>query len=438
VATPPWRHPHALAWDLLTVLRDVADEAWPAVGDPPRSRLRRLNQWLWQSGGETPPTGYVEFLLALGQAEGLLQAEEGSTGELTLTSGVRLWRDRTFAAQTERLRWWWRASPEWIEGRRLGEVEVWGADWRGARRKLLEVLADPAIGPPPGQWATLDSVAARLAAHDPDLLGSSVTVATARPAAPVNDAAGEESARAAAVAEVVRVELATAFAWFGLVDLTDVPGRTRAMRLAETALTPRPPLSLGSSGPVGEGETEAPLDVTAKGEIALREATPLRVWSLSAFADPAQLGQVSRYRLSAESMRRALAAGFDLAQVTAFLTRQSGRPLPPALAEQLAAWARGYRRVRIRRALLLTPDDPAALPELRRLAAEAGFAVRDGDGQTLIVESAVEGEAEAVVGTLLRAHGYAPRVEAGPQAPAPAPVAVGPGQSGPGTPNRTP
>ncbi len=60
VEPPPWRHPDALAWDLLTLLREVAaGDAFPWSGDDeadlPRSWLRRVNARLWHRGEELPP-----------------------------------------------------------------------------------------------------------------------------------------------------------------------------------------------------------------------------------------------------------------------------------------------------------------------------------------------------------------------------------------------
>lgn len=392
---PPWRPPDALAWDLLTLLREIADPdapPWPAEADPPRPRLRRLNRRLWHRGDELPPVGYLDLLVALALAENLLQRDGDDAHPILLpTTSGRQWRERSFPEQTERLRRWWFASTEWIEGRARGEVEVWGADWRGARRKLAALLTHPALAVEPGVWYGLDSVATRLAAHDPDFLGGTFTAATAR------HATGAD-ARAAAITEVVAVELATAFSWFGVVQVADLPGHPRAVRRpGADADPPVPP-----DGP--------PLTVAPGGEIALRIASPLRVWALSAFAEPTDLGPVGRYRLSEAGLGRALAAGFDLDQVTAFLTRQAGTPLPPPVADQLGRWARGYRRVRLRPALLLTPDDPASLADLGRVVADAGFPARPAaDGALLVDLPAGDDDPEAAVVALLRAQGYAPQ-----------------------------
>lgn len=397
--SPPWRHQDALAWDLLTLLRDIADPhapPWPVETDPPRPRLLRLNRRLWHQGADVPPPGYLDLLISLARSENLLAEQGDDHPRLVPTAAGRPWRERTFGAQSDRLRWWWQASTEWVEGRARAEVEVWGADWRGARRKLAALLPEPAVGLEPGVWYALESVAARLAAHDPDLLGATFTAATAR------HASGED-ARAAAIAEVVAVELATAFAWFGLVEVADLPGQPRAVRRPDETATAPADGAAGQETSVG-----AALAVSAEGEVELRIPSPLRVWALSAFAEPTELGRVSRYRLSADGLERALAAGFDLDQVTTFLVRQGGTPLPPSVAERLGEWARGYRRVRLRRAVLLAPDDPADVPELSRIAAEAGWPTRPLDGSLLVEIPAEDGDAEAAVADLLRARGFAP------------------------------
>lgn len=406
---PAYRPPDALAWDLLTLLRDLAQPGaprWSREGTPPRARLRALNRRLWHRGAETPPVGYLEFLLALGLAEGLV-AGSGDPDDAVLVAdprspAIRRWRERGFAAQSERLRWWWLASDEWIEGRARDAVAVWGADWRGARRKLLTLLAAPEIDLVVDTWYTMESVVARIAAHDPDLLGATFTAATARQT---------ESAdgRAAAIAEVVTIELVTAFAWFGLVELAIIPGHAQALRLTEQGRLvsqDAPSQDL----PSGEAAGGPALVVSDDGGIALQRPSPLQVWSISAFADLVELAAVSRYRLSAESLTRALAAGFDLDHVTAFLTRQSHATLPDQVAKQLGAWARGYRRVRLHHAMLLTLDDATALKEIAQIAAAAGLTSQTLDPTTLLIAlpgvASEQGTHDLI--ERLREAGYAP------------------------------
>jgi hypothetical protein len=224
----------------------------------------------------------------------------------------------------------------------------------------------------------LSDVADWAAARDPDLLGATFTAATARREDPAVAAADR---RRAAVADAVTAECETGLVWTGSVELASIPGRGRAIcvprRRAEAGSATQPP---------GTEPAIPALRVSISGEISLERPSPLLVWSLSAFATPERLDRVSRYRLSEEGMARALASGFDLAQVTAFLTRQSGAPLPAEVTIQLETWARGYRRVRLRRALLLTPDEGASRADLETALSGTNARLRHLDDDTLLVE----------------------------------------------------
>ncbi|MFM9108278.1 MAG: helicase-associated domain-containing protein [Chloroflexota bacterium] len=408
VGEQPWRHPQAAAWDLLTLLRDLSNAPWPAEGEPPRARLRSLNQRLWHRGAELPPPGYLPFLIALAAAEGLVDGDDGPPPSLAVTAAVRQWRERSFPEQAERMRWWWGNSAEWIEGRDAGLVEIWGVDWREARRRLIALLGDPATGLTGGHWYTLESVTLRLAARDPELLGPAFTAATARQPGGSGGLADPAEARAAATAEAAAVELSTACAWLGLVEIADVPGQTRAVRV--TALGEE----LARGGTPIEPDPEAAgagpaLRVGEDGSLALLRASSLRVWALGALAEPESLERESRYRMTEASVRRSLAAGFDLDQVTGCLERQSGLPVPPALAERLSGWARGFRRVRVRRAFLLAPDDPGEQDTLAAIAAGLGWTVERGEAGAVTAQPPADAaDAEGDLLAALEAAGCSP------------------------------
>ncbi|HET7095390.1 MAG TPA: helicase-associated domain-containing protein, partial [Thermomicrobiales bacterium] len=403
VTPDPWRHPDALAWDLLTTARSLSlpgAPLWPPAGEPPHAVLRELAGRLWLAPDE-PPAAYVGFLLALGRAAGMLAPrDDPQPPRLDLAPSFRAWRDRPFAALSAELRGLWESSATWIEGVGDGRIEVRGVDWAGARRRLLRALADPASGIAPGAWHALDAVAARIAALQPDLLGATFVAATASMAGEAGAGASEDEARQAAIADVVAVELAGALRWFGIVETGVVPGAGAAARL---------PPAAPDDGDDGDAAGGAPLAIAAEGEIELRAPSPVRVWSLLTFSDPVALGPVCRFRLSAASLARALAAGFDPDQVVHFLRRQSGGALPPGLEERIAAWARGYRRIRLRRALLVAPDDAETRAAAAALLAAHGMTIRDLGDAGLLVESPAADTLDRAVETLLRADGFAPQ-----------------------------
>jgi hypothetical protein len=412
---PPWRHPDAVAWDLLTLLRIISTPqtpVWEASESPPRWLLRAVAQRFWFGGKDGPPVGYLELLQALALAEGVMAIDE-DTRPRRIVAGphARAWRASAFGAQTTRLRERWLRLPRWVEGEPAGVVDVWGADWRGMRPRLLTALADPEIGLIPPRWVTLESVALRLGARYPRLLGPSFTAATARLGGEAGAGVDEEEARAAALSDVIALELGGPFVWFALAETIDRPGQARAIRLTETgaALAKRQPEPAEEDA----GASLAPLVVDPSGEITLQSPSPDRVWALTAFSELVDLGRQSHYRLTPGSLGAALSAGIELDQILRFLERGSRQPLPKDLAANLTTWARGLHRVGMRRAVILRPDDSAERPALMQTLIEAGWTAEPlGDLAVLVSlasESAdVDQGEEALIGTL-RAAGHAPR-----------------------------
>lgn len=402
VADPrPW---YALPWDLLTVAREIAEHGAPVwVPGEPVSRpwQRRLNSRLWFGGEESPPSGYLGTVLALGLAAGVLvpspdplpAGSERHAVRPTVAPGIREWVRLGFGAQHQRLRDAWLGAEAWIEGREREEVEVWGADWSGFRHRLLEALQGLDTVP----WFGLDDLAGWVAEQHPALIGATFTAASAR-AVP---AGGDE--RLAATSQVVGIELETAFSWFGLVQVASVPRHGLAVHWLGTPKAPA-----AATGPA--------LEIDPAGRIRLLQPAALHAWSLSAFADLESLSPTAVYQLRPGSVVRALGAGFDLDQVTGYLESQSGRPLPEAVRENLRQWTVGYRRVRVRRAVLLQPDAADQLDDLQAVLLAAGFEVvtlPSPPGGLLVQFGPTEAgrDQEELLLTTLRSHGYAGQVD---------------------------
>jgi hypothetical protein len=412
---PPWRHPDAVAWDLLTLLRIVSNPqtpVWEGAETPPRWLLRAAAPRLWFGGKDGPPIGYLDLLQALALAEGILAIDEDARPRRIVAGPhARAWRGIAFGAQTIRLRDRWLRLPRWIEGESAGVVDVWGADWRGMRPRLLTALADPEMGVVPPRWVTLESLALRLAARYPRLLGPSFTAATARLGGEAGAGVDEDEARTAALSDVIALELGGPFVWFALAEIVDRPGHARAIRLTQSGAT----LASRKPEPVEDdaGASLAPLTVDPSGEITLQSPSPERVWALTAFAEHVELGRQSHYRLTPGSLSAALAAGVELDQIVRLLERGSRQPLPSELAANLATWARGFRRVGMRRAVILRPDDAAERPVLLQALREADWTAEPlGDLAILVslspeVTDVARGE-DALMRTLREA-GHAPR-----------------------------
>jgi hypothetical protein len=407
------RHPHALAWDLLTVLREIASHGAPiwVPGEPvSRSWQRRLNGRLWFGGEELPPEGYLGFLLQMGLSIGLLQRTAPPPGTHAdrhaivpvVSPMIREWRSRGFAEQSARLRFLWLSSDEWIEARERGDVDVWGPDWRGFRRKLLESVAEME----PGQWYLLRDLAQRLAETDPALIGTTMTVASSR-----GGDAGEdrESGRISATALVIRLEFETALAWFGIVETGRVARRGLAVRLTERgqAIAAKP-----DAVEIETSRSGAALEVSGSGAVVVKQPEPLHIWSMSAFADAELVREEPVFQVRSGSVGRALGAGFDLEHILTYLERHSGKPVPEPLRGNLREWTAGYKRVRLRHATLLTPDPGTSREDLEQVVRDAGLDVVTvaGDaGSIYAVFPPTEGDAamsEETLLTALRAAGF--------------------------------
>lgn len=386
--TPPWRHPDAFAWDLLTVQRIISGARSPhwLLSDPaPRWLARAASRLLWYGQRDGVPPGYLELLQALGLAEGLLVADEATSPQRVIVGpAAKAWRQSTFPEWSSRLRERWLHLPRWTEGDPAGIVELWGADWRGMRPRLLEALADPEIALAEQDWVTVESLATRIAARYPALLGPSFTAATARLAGEIGAGPDEAEARAAALSDVISFELSGPFVWFGITSVADPPGQPRAIALREP-----------TADEDGVVDGHAPLHVAASGEVSLTLPTPDRVWALSAFAEQVDLGVASHYRLTSRSIGAAIATGVTQERIVAFLERGSRTALPEELLGQIAAWAQAQRVVHLQRAISLQLDTPALREALlHRLQQETWQVERLGEQGLLVQLASPDADAE--------------------------------------------
>lgn len=363
--TSPMRpYRHEVAWDLLTLLRALAepDRPRPRFNDPfPTPWLRRFNNRIWYKGQADPPPGYVPFLVSLAVAEELLAPEDGRMGTPVVTNEHRRWRDRSFDDQDAHLRWRWLTATTWIEGAEQVAAHVWGGDWRALRRGLLATLSALEVG----AWYSVEAVADWVSRRETSLLGATFTASVGQGIA--DDGA---EGRRLATATAVGVTLRRAFAWFGLVEISSVRGRGDVMRV-----TPRGNTIATGGALASTGSQDRRFEVASNGEIRLTNPSPVQVWSIGAFTELVQLGEPAIYRLTARSLERALAAGFQTTQVSDFLRLQSAKPLPATISDMLDQERRDHPVVRMRSSTLLTVAGQDARERLRALLTASGIEV---------------------------------------------------------------
>lgn len=403
----PWVFPFAAAWDLLTLLREVSatQPRWRALIESDPALVRRLRRRLWRADPESfdLPTGYLGFLARIGGMIGVLREddERAAPGD-----EAARWREGSFAAATQRMIAAWMAAEDWLEGRDRVDVNLWGASWPAVRAILLKALGDL----DEERWIDEAGLIDRLLATEPELLRQVQIAAVGgrRGRATLETPADVQERRAQVLRLVLGTTLETACVWLGLIER----GHQRATDAPALRVTPvgrwiagrRVEPSLPSLGP-------AALAVGSNFQVLLYRPTPRRVWALSSFADLESLDRVSTYALTAQSLIRSLSGGVDLAQVVNFLERSSGAPLPQNVAYTLAEWDRGYRRVWLRRAVVLVPEEGEESAPIVAALREAGLDPEElPDGRiALVYDEPDAGERlYTAAARALRERGFAP------------------------------
>jgi hypothetical protein len=352
VVESPWLFPYAAAWDLLTIVRDVAGSPprWRPLAEGDPAIIRRLRRKLWRTDPETLdlPTGYISFLVRLGATMGVLREddERAVPGDAAAS-----WREHAFTTASQRMVAAWTSAEDWIEGRERVDANLYGAAWPAFRETLLRALGELEED----HWYDQARFIERLLRVQPNLLRQAQVAAVgATRRASLDPAADAQDRRTRVLTLVIGTTLETACVWLGLIERSNV-------RESDEPVLRVTPFGRWIAGKRVEPSLphlgQAPLAVGANFQILLYRPTPRRVWALSAFAEAQSLDRVSTYVLSAESLIRALASGIDLSQITAFLDRQNGGPIPQNVAYTLAEWDRGYRRVWLRRAVVLVPEE---------------------------------------------------------------------------------
>ena len=317
------------------------------------------------------------------------------------------WREQAFTSAQQRMVAAWTASEAWIEGRERVDANLYGAAWPAVRAGLLRALGELEEE----RWHDEQRFIERLLLAQPELLRQAQVGAAAGPRGRASEppsTAHAQDRRAELLTLVLGTTLETACVWLGVIErsrtltggravLRLTPfGRWLAGQRVEPALT-----RLGSH----------PLAVGANFQVLLYRPTPRRVWALSAFAEVTTLDRVSTYTLTAEALIRALSSNIDLEQIVAFLERANGGPLPQNVAYTLAEWDRGYRRVWLRRAVVLVPEEGEPSEPIAAALKEAGLdpdALPDGRMLLLFDEPDAGERLYTAANRALRERGFAP------------------------------
>ncbi len=333
--------------------RDSLRSSALQAGDP--AIQRRLANRLWRAELESGilPTGYLPFLARIGALLGVLQDLDGRT---IPGPEAETWRGAAFTTCARRMVAAWTTSEEWIEGRDRIDLAMYGASWPAFRGTLLRAIADINDD----LWYDQESFVERLLVTEPDLVRQAQVGATpsSQLTMRVSPAERPSDRRADVLRLVIATTIETACVWLGIVERSQrVADRRPAFRVTPFGRW------VGGRGPEPSGQHlgPAPLAVGANLQVLLYRPTPRRVWALTAFCEIKALDRVSTYQLTSSAVIRALASNVEIRDIVRFLESQSGQELPQTVLYTLEEWDRGYHRVWMQRAIILTPEEDADL-----------------------------------------------------------------------------
>jgi len=279
------------------------------------------------------------------------------------------WLQAGRGEQLRRFQEAWRDDPHWNELWRVPSLRCedtgWRNDPRAARRRLLSHLARC----PVDQWLSISSFIAAVKATDPDWL---------RPDGDydswyIRDAASGRYLMGFAHWDQVEGRLIAYFLiaplhWLGIVSLGYSGEESApASGCRSFRLTPWGAAFLGLGAPPADPPSQ-PLHIQPDLTVLVPgTASQYDRFQLSRIAQWEATGDPHRYRLTQESIGRALQQRIPIDRILSFLERASGGQIPSNVTATLRAWAARFGQVRLRRALILETASPRIMQELQAL-----------------------------------------------------------------------
>ncbi|HEX6819618.1 MAG TPA: helicase-associated domain-containing protein [Ktedonobacterales bacterium] len=316
--------------------------------------------------------GYVELLKAESQDLGLLATPSlSSRTRARLTPGAKLdsWARHDLVMQARRLlrRWpmdrWWTDLP----GANYTEWMAFYLEAPIAREAVLELLRKCK----PGVWYSLSSFRATIRGDDPYVLRPSQRYAGESGFKLADDLRTQwEHTDGELIAGIFRSTLYE----LGIValgyDLDSVPSADDDVNPDAFMLTELGVEVLTSELSATQQPSSRAIVVQPNFQVLLMEPYMPGLYGLLRFATVEQMGRVSRFSLTRESLERALASGASVEEITSFLGKHAHKSLPQNVVYSLRDWARQYRERLMEPWTLVARDETAArevvtAPQLR-------------------------------------------------------------------------
>ena len=256
----------------------------------------------------------------------------------------------------------WKDDAGWDELRQIPGIRCEGTGWSNdpaaTRQRLLALFA----ACEPGAWYSLAQVKSAIREYAPDFqrTGGDYNSWYIRDVSTDEYLMGFEHWDDIEGTLIDRI-VTGAMHWLGCVDVAPGHGDSGlAFRVTPLGHA----LLLGQE--VQEDSRLQPIEVTGDGRVRWPpEGNLYHRFQVERFADWDAGHDGALYRITPESLARALAQGVKVESLLAFLEHATGDRIPAELGERIRTWARRRGRARLQRAVLLETDAPEVLEEIR-------------------------------------------------------------------------
>lgn len=353
------RFPYELAWDILTVLAEASHTELQLTLQDTRITKRvakKVNESFLQP--EDLKTGatseYVDVVVHMSQALGLLTERAGEQPALTLTPKAEEWAKHTFDAQRRRLFGLWLEDRKWSEPATYGTIYWWNSDLTGARKRLIKHL----LQLPTMKWISLEGFLKSVHLSEPFIIWGQDELLRRYGLRALQ---GFRNQWYEIEGRIVADMLRTMLHWLGVVDL----GRDKQKRLLSFRLTDSANAILDPENSRSEtGAAPSSLLVQPNFEVLVLHPDSRVLWTLLKVADLVRHDRVSAYTINKESVLRAVESGLSATEIISFLNTNMGKNLPQNVSQSISDWARLIKHTHIHRATLIEVDDASVLDEM--------------------------------------------------------------------------
>jgi hypothetical protein len=321
---------------------------------------------------------YLDMLKQEAKDLGLVQAPPATGPEmkqrLTIGAKVDAWANTDLAGQVRRIFRRWPNNRWWVDELGAGYREWYSyyLDTMAAREVVQRHLTQCR----PGVWYSLEQFCQVVQGDDPFIL---------RPAQRFAGDTGYKMADELRVnwpmtdGEIIAGIFRSTLAELGIValgyDCALLPSPDEAVN-PDAFMVTELGASVISGDCQGGDSTQRALLVQPNFDVIVMAGHMAALFQLIRFATPLQVGRVSRFNITRDTLLRGLAQGLTLDGVLEFLTAGSQKPLPQNVTYTLRDWSRQYKEATISTVTLLEVADEELASELCRSSKLTGLGLR--------------------------------------------------------------